>query len=49
MPTKPSKEIIDACKSKLDPRDVISVVINETPELSQAIRESGIFDQEEEE
>lgn len=42
MPTKPTKEQIEAGKKQLDPRDVIRVVIQETPELRDAAIAAGV-------
>ena len=43
MPTKPMKEIIEAGKKKLDGREVLQVIINETPELKTSLVEAGIL------
>lgn len=37
MPRKPTQEVIDAAKAKLDPREVLQVIISETPELRNAL------------
>lgn len=37
MPRKPSQEVLDAHKAKLNPHDVLQVVINETAELKEAV------------
>lgn len=42
MPTKPTNEQIEAGKKKLDPRDVLRVVIQETPELRDAAIAAGV-------
>jgi hypothetical protein len=42
MPRKPSKEEIDAAKNKLDPKAVVEVIINETPELKDALLNAGL-------
>lgn len=42
MPSKPTKEVIDAYKVKLNPKDVLRVIINETPELKTAMLEKGL-------
>lgn len=35
MPRKPSKEIIDASKVKLNPVDVLTAILNGAPECSE--------------
>lgn len=45
MPRKPTKETIDAAKAKLDPREVLQVIINETPELREALVEKGLVEE----
>lgn len=42
MPTKPTQVQIDAGKQKLNPRDVLRVVIQETPELRDAAISAGV-------
>lgn len=42
MPTKPTSEVIEASKHKLNPRDVVRVVIQETPELRDAAIAAGV-------
>lgn len=42
MPTKPSKELIEAGAKDLNPRDVLRVVIQETPELRDAAISAGV-------
>ena len=42
MPRKPDRFTIDAAKAKLDPREVLQVIINETPELRDALVERGL-------
>lgn len=48
MPRKPSKEVIDAHKAKLDPHAVLQVIVNEVPELSDAVEKNyeSIFGKE---
>lgn len=46
MPTKPTKAVIDAAKRKLNPRDVLRVVINETPELHDALKDQDFVRKE---
>ena len=41
MPTKPTDDIINAAKVKLDPREVLEVVINETPALRDDLLKAG--------
>lgn len=43
MPRKPTQEVLDAAKKHLDGREVLQVLINETPELKQSLVESGIL------
>lgn len=43
MPKKPDQSVINAAKAKLDPREVLQVVINETPELRDALLERGLI------
>ena len=45
MPKKPDKMTIDASKKKLDPKAVLSAVINETPELRDALLEAGLVEE----
>lgn len=45
MPKKPDKLIIEASKKKLDPHAVLSAVINETPELRDALLEAGLVEE----
>lgn len=42
MPSKPTKEVIDAYKKELNPKDVLRVIINETPELKNALLSKGL-------
>lgn len=48
MPTKPTDDIINAAKVKLDPREVLEVVINETPALRDDLLKAGLVEEEEE-
>lgn len=45
MPKKPDKITIEASKKKLDPHAVLSAVINETPELRDALLEAGLVEE----
>ena len=45
MPRKPDQTTIDAAKAKLDPREVLQVIINETPELRDALLEQGLVEE----
>lgn len=45
MPTKPSSEVINAAKVKLDPREVLEVVINETPALREDLLKAGLVEE----
>lgn len=45
MPKKPDKYTIDASKAKIDPRAVLNVVINETPELRDALLAAGLVEE----
>lgn len=42
MPRKPTQDVIDAAKAVLNPHDVITAVVNETPELRQAFMDNGL-------
>lgn len=42
MPYKPTKEVIEAAKVKLNPLDVVRAVIAETPELRDAAIAAGV-------
>lgn len=42
MPRKPDSTTIDAAKAKLDPREVLQVIVNETPELRDALLKKGL-------
>lgn len=35
MPRKPSKEVIDAAKVKLNPVDVMTAILNDAPECAE--------------
>ena len=43
VPTKPTSEVINASKTKLDPKDVVNVLFNETAELKDAAVSEGLF------
>ena len=45
MPKKPDKSTIDASKKKLDPHAVLSAIINETPELREALLNAGVVEE----
>ena len=45
MPKQPDKTTIEASKKKLDPRAVLSAVINETPELRDALVAAGLVEE----
>lgn len=45
MPKKPEKKVIEASKKNLDPRAVLSAVINETPELKDALLQAGLVEE----
>lgn len=42
MPTKPTQTVINAAKKSLDPKEVLTVIIAETPELRQAMIDKGL-------
>ena len=42
VPTKPSQDIINASKNKLNPHDVMEAVVNETPELARMLVDKGL-------
>lgn len=48
MPTKPSSEVINAARVRLDPREVLEVVINETPALRDDLLKAGLVGEVEE-
>lgn len=48
VPTKPTSEVINAAKVKLDPREVLEVVINETPALRNDLLTAGLVEEVEE-
>lgn len=48
VPTKPNSEVINAAKVKLDPREVLEVVINETPALRDDLLKAGLVEEVEE-
>lgn len=41
MPTKPTKQAIEAGKKVLNPKDVVRTIIQETPELRDAALAAG--------
>lgn len=43
MPTKPDKTVLEAAKKNLNPKDVLRVVIQETPELRDALLNEGLI------
>lgn len=45
MPKKPDKATIEASKKSLDPKAVLSAVINETPELRDALVAAGLVEE----
>lgn len=45
MPKIPDKKIIEASKKKLDPRAVLSAIINETPELKEGLLKAGLVEE----
>lgn len=45
MPKIPDKNIIEASKKKLDPRAVLSAIINETPELKEGLLKAGLVEE----
>lgn len=45
VPTKPACEVINAAKVKLDPREVLEVVINETPALRDDLLKAGLVEE----
>lgn len=45
MPRKPDQSTIDAAKAKLDPREVLQVIVNETPELRDALLKQGLVEE----
>lgn len=45
MPKKPDKQTIEASKAKIDPRAVLSAIVNETPELRDALLQAGLVEE----
>lgn len=45
MPKQPDKITLEASKKKLDPHAVLSAVINETPELRDALLAAGLVEE----
>lgn len=45
VPTKPTSEVINAAKVKLDPREVLEVVINETPALRDDLLKAELVEE----
>ena len=45
MPKKPTQQEIEAGKKNLDPKQVLEVIINETPELKQALLDAGLVEE----
>ena len=45
MPKIPDKFTIEASKKKLDPHAVLSAIINETPELKDALLAAGLVEE----
>lgn len=45
MPKKPEQNIINASKAKIDPRAVLSAIVNETPELRDALLNAGLVEE----
>lgn len=45
MPKQPDKLTIEASKKKLDPKAVLSAIINETPELRDALVAAGLVEE----
>ena len=45
MPTKPDATVLNAAKKSLNPREVLEVVINETPTLFSALEAANLKDE----
>lgn len=47
MPKKPDKQIIEAARKNLDPKEVLTVVLNqpECSELRQALIDAGLIEE----
>ena len=43
MPKKPSEKVIEACKKKINPRDVITALFSEVPELREPAIAAGVI------
>ena len=48
MPQKPSTKVIEASKSKLNPKDVLTAIFAETPELREPALADGIIKEKKE-
>lgn len=45
MPIKPDATVLNAAKKSLKPREVLEVVINETPALRSALQAANLKDE----
>lgn len=43
MPKKPTEKVIEACKKKINPRDVITALFSEVPELREPAIAAGVI------
>lgn len=43
MPRKPSKQILELAHKELDPKDVLTVIINEVPEIKKALFDAEVI------
>ena len=43
MPRKPSKEILELAHKELDPKDVLTAIISETPEIKKALFDAEVI------
>lgn len=44
MPVKPKQSILDLAHKQLDPKDVLTVVINEAPEVRKALYDADLLE-----
>ena len=44
MPIKPSKKVLDLAHKTLDPKDVLTTIIAETPDIRQALFDADLLE-----
>lgn len=45
MPTKPNEQVLNASKKNLNPHDLLTSIIQETPELRQGLLDAGLIEE----